>query len=66
MTTKTESRLVTTQEVANALGVTRQTVGNWRRAGLITAFRLTTKTVRYDLDLIRAEMRSAKARKPKS
>jgi hypothetical protein len=44
----TEEKLLTTDQLAEKLGVTSETIRNWRRDGLITPFMAPTRNyVRY-------------------
>lgn len=45
---------VTAREVAQAFSVTVQTVGDWRRRGLLPAVRISRRVVRYKLADVRA------------
>lgn len=54
-----DSSWMTTQEVTELLGVTRQTLYNWRKQGTLPAYRFGTSfAVRYkrsDIEQIRAQ-----------
>ena len=50
-------RLLTTREVARALGVDMKTVQRWVREGLVTpALRLPSGQMRWNLDDLRAQL----------
>lgn len=51
-----QNKYLTATAIAEILGVTPQTVNNWRRADLIPASLEVEETVRYDLEAVRAAL----------
>jgi predicted site-specific integrase-resolvase len=64
MSVASRRKLVTADELADALKVKPETVRGWSRTGLIPAVRLTPKVIRYDLAaVIRALTERQEARR---
>lgn len=55
----TEKEFLTPSEVSYRLGVSTQTIYNWKRAGRLTPFRISPRCVRYkksDIDKLVADL----------
>lgn len=58
---QTGERLLKSDEVADALGVSSKTVGIWTREGRIPSIRITRRAIRYRMsDVLRALEREDK------
>ncbi len=52
--------LLTAEEVGDRIRVSPETVREWARAGRIPAYRLTRKTIRFDLAEVLAVLRESR------
>jgi excisionase family DNA binding protein len=58
-----EYKLYTQEQLANALGVCRQTIVRWTQADLIPAIRIGKKSVRYDMTQVTEHLRNQRTSK---